>query len=182
MDFDLSACLAGDGAAWDAFVERFSGVIYAAVMRAFKAHGKTTQDDLEDTAQDVFVRLIKDDYKLLRSFDPAKASITTWLTIVARSVAIDRLRRKTPPTTPLGQAHLHLADPAAGGATDHQPLLASLPPDLLSARQKLVLSLIFDRQMEVPQIAQFLGVDEQTVRSTKHKAIQKLRDHLGAKE
>ena len=33
--------------------------------------------------------------------------------------------------------------------------------------------------MEVPEVAGFLGIEEQTVRSIKHQAIEKLRRHFG---
>jgi len=39
-----------------------------------------------------------------------------------------------------------------------------------------VLRLLFDEEMSVSEAAAVLGVDAQTVRSTKHKAIRKLRD------
>ncbi len=100
MDVDLEACIRGDKRAWDAFVDRWAGIIHAAVQRAFQGgRGAAARAEVEDTVQDVFLRLVKDDCRLLRSYDANRASLSTWLTLVARSTAIDRLRRKRPPPT-----------------------------------------------------------------------------------
>jgi RNA polymerase sigma-70 factor (ECF subfamily) len=56
------------------------------------------------------------------------------------------------------------------------------PDSLLSPRQKLVLSMIYDRDLEVAEIATSLGVDPQTVRSTHHKAMLKLRSYFAQDE
>ena len=42
--------------------------------------------------------------------------------------------------------------------------------------------MLYDRDMEVAEIAQALGVDPQTVRSTHHKAMLKLREHFADDE
>ena len=41
-----------------------------------------------DAAQDVFVRLCAGDFRLLKTYDPARASLATWLAVVARSAAV----------------------------------------------------------------------------------------------
>jgi RNA polymerase sigma-70 factor (ECF subfamily) len=71
---DIKQLVRGNKAAWDAFVERFSPVIYSAVRRTLQATGGNN-DDVLDVAQNVFVRLCKNDYRLLRSYDPARASL-----------------------------------------------------------------------------------------------------------
>ncbi len=175
MEIDLDACIRGDKPAWDAFVERWAGVIHAAVQRAFHGgRGAAARAEVEDTVQDVFMRLIKDEYRLLRSYDPARASLSTWLTLVARSTAIDRLRRKRAPTIPLEPDDA----PVASGVREPSADAPQIPLHLLSARHRLVLRLLFDEQMSVAEAAGFIGVDQQTIRSTKHKALSRLRKHL----
>ena len=51
-------------------------------------------DDSNDIAQDVFVRLCKDNCRLLKQFDPQRAGLKTWLGVVSSSVTIDHLRKK----------------------------------------------------------------------------------------
>ena len=87
--------LRGEKAAWDAFVRRYGGLVVAAVRGVAMA-----QPEVEDLTQEVFVRLCKDDFRLLRTYDPARASLSTWITIVARSTARDGLRRRRAETVP----------------------------------------------------------------------------------
>ncbi len=169
MDVDLGACINGDKRAWDLFVERYASLIVAAVARSIR--GRAGRQDLEDPVQEVFVRLVKDDYRLLRSYDPNRSSLSTWLTMVARSVAIDQVRKSRLPTVPLDPQELAAAPPAA-------PPTQTLPVHLLTARQRLVLRMLFDEGLSVAETARVIGVNEQTVRSTKHKALGRLREQL----
>ena len=65
------ALLDGDSAAWGSFVRRYGGLIVAAVRGIAPLPG-----DIEDLTQDVFVRLCKDDFRLLRSYDPGRAALS----------------------------------------------------------------------------------------------------------
>ena len=58
----------------------------------------------------------------------------------------------------------------------------SYPQELLSPRQREILALIYDRDMDVAEIAARLRIDAQTVRSMHHKAMLKLRAHFGVGE
>lgn len=173
QDIDLQALSRGDKRAWDAFVRRYAGLVVAAVRGV--AHERS---DVEDLVQDVFVRLCKDGFRLLKTYDPARAGLSTWLTIVARSTARDTLRRRQLPVTPLDAVPEGLL---AAEASPPQEKLR-LPEGLLSPRQKLVLAMLYDQDMEVVEIAEALGVDPQTVRSTHHKAMLKLRSHFATEE
>ena len=55
-----------------------------------------------------------------------------------------------------------------------------LPEALLSPRQREILAMLYDREMDVADIAKMLGIDPQTVRSAHHKAMLKLRAHFRA--
>jgi RNA polymerase sigma-70 factor (ECF subfamily) len=170
QEIDLSALQRGDKPAWAAFVRRYSALVAAAV-RGFAAQG----GDVEDLAQDVFVRLCKDDFRLMKSYDPARAGLSTWLTIVARSTARDAMRRRR-----IGQVPL---DDVSESALAVEPVMPQeklkLPEDLLSPRQKEIVGLLYERDMDVAEVAEKLGVDPQTVRSMHHKAMLKLRAHFG---
>ncbi len=63
---------------------------------------------------------------------------------------------------------------------DEAPASQTVPLHLLTARQRLVLRILFDDQKTVAEAARVIGVDEQTVRSTKHKALSRLRSHFSA--
>lgn len=175
MEIDLDRCFQGDRSAWESFVHRFSAVIYRAVAGTLTRHGSGFDTaECQDITQDVFLRLIKEDYRLLRSYDPSRSNLTTWLSLVARSTTLDRLRRRQLKLVPLDEQAHPVTDPPERG-----PAAVTVPPGLLSPRQRLVLHLLFDRDLDVAEVAQLLGIDAQTVRSTKHKALAALRRHFG---
>jgi RNA polymerase sigma factor (sigma-70 family) len=168
---DLGELLRGDKGAWEAFVRRYAGLVVAAV-RAIAREAA----EVEDLTQEVFLRLCKDDFKLLRGYDPTRAGLSTWLTIVARSTARDAMRRYRPVSVPIE------AVPETRLAVDPvEPVRKlKLPEALLSPRQREILTMLYDREMEVSEVAAALGIDPQTVRSAHHKAMLNLRAHFQA--
>jgi RNA polymerase sigma-70 factor (ECF subfamily) len=168
----LDRLVAGDKAVWNRFVTRFAPVIFAAVRRKLGPAGRG--DDAEDVAQDVFIRLCARDFHVIRRYDPNRAKLSTWLTVIAHSAAIDHLRRQKARAQPLDSVpeRLLAVDPPK------DPVIINIPPGLLSPRQALVLDMLYQRDMEVAEAAQVLGVNPQTVRSTHHKALIKLRAHF----
>jgi len=152
-------------------VRRYTGLVAAAVRGVAREPA-----EVEELAQEVFFRLCRDDYRLLRSYDPARAGLSTWITIVARSTARDALRRRRPDSVPIEavpEVHLKV------DAVEPVPRL-KLPETLLSPRQREILGMLYDREMDVAEIAAALGIDPQTVRSAHHKAMLKLRAHFKA--
>jgi RNA polymerase sigma factor (sigma-70 family) len=168
---ELEALARGEKGAWEAFVRRYAGLVVAAVRSVAREAA-----EVEDLVQDVFLRLCKDDFRLLRSYDPARAQLSTWITIVARSTARDALRRHRPVMVPIE------AIPEGRLAVDPvEPVRRlKLPEALLSPRQREILTMLYDREMEVAEVATALSIDPQTVRSAHHKAMVKLRAHFKA--
>jgi RNA polymerase sigma-70 factor (ECF subfamily) len=167
--YPLAALLAGDKRAWGAFVRRYAALVVAAVRGV-----APSPSDIEDLTQEVFVRLCKDQFRLLRSYDAARASLSTWITIVARSTARDALRRRRPSLVPIDTVPEALLKV---DAVEPSPKL-KLPEALLSPRQREILGMLYDGEMEVAEVAGALGIDPQTVRSAHHKAMLKLRAHF----
>ncbi|HXV23364.1 MAG TPA: sigma-70 family RNA polymerase sigma factor [Alphaproteobacteria bacterium] len=167
---DLTRLASGDKIEWDRFVRRAGPVIYAALLRRLAPAGAAA--DADDVAQEVFLRLCKPD-RPLAGYDPARASLSTFLTVLATSAAIDHLRRRRPvdPLDSVPEERLAVAAREPVGRVQ-------VPDGLLTQRQRLVLALIYDREMEVAEAAEFLGVNPQTIRSTHHKAMLRLRAHF----
>jgi len=171
QDGDLDELLRGEKEAWGRFVRRYAGLVVAAVRSVAREAA-----EVEDLTQEVFLRLCKDDFRLLRGYDPARAGLSTWITIVARSTARDAMRRYRPVSVPIeavpeGRLAIDPIEPV--------PKL-KLPEALLSPRQRQILTMLYDRDMEVSEVATALGIDPQTVRSAHHKAMIKLRAHFKA--
>lgn len=106
-------------------------------LKIFHARTKEVDEwDVNDVVQEIFVRLIKNDYHLLKTYNPAKASLATWLTIVSRSTTIDFLRRRKLDSVSLEDEDIPVPN-------DHSNSSIDIPSDLLSPRQQLTLTLLF---------------------------------------
>lgn len=150
-------------------------MIYAAVGKKLRPSGHA--EEIDDVAQEVFVKLCRHDFKLLRGFDPARAKLTTFLTVIATTTAIDHLRRQKAQRSGQHQA-LDEVPEAALSVAPVTPERIAIPDGLLSPRQALVMTLLYARDMEGPEAAELLGISPQTVRSLHHKALLRLRAHF----
>ena len=93
--------------------------------------------------------------------------------MVSRSVALDAVRRRRPPSVTLDDA-----PEAAVAVAAVEPTRLKIPAGLLSPRQELILTMLYDRDMDPTEIGTALGIDPQTVRSMHHKALTRLRGHF----
>src|SRR3954469_10998014 len=96
----VARCRAGDQAAWNELVDRFSRYVFAISTQAFRL----PQPDAEDVFQEVFARVYQH-LDRLRSDD----AVRPWIAQLTRRLCIDRLRgsgRESPP-------HLDGVEPAA---------------------------------------------------------------------
>ena len=78
----VGRCRAGEAAAWNELVERFSRYVYAIAVRAYRL----AEHDAEDVFQDVFARA----YERLGSLRD-DAAIRPWLAQLTRNACVDRL-------------------------------------------------------------------------------------------
>ncbi len=79
--------LADDAPAWEAFVHRYAGLIYSVVRRYLRTRDR---DDIRSVMVDVLVNLRR---SKLATYE-GRAALSTWLTLVARSEALEVLRRR----------------------------------------------------------------------------------------
>jgi len=79
----VSRCRAGDEAAWNELVERFSRYVYAISVHAFRLG----PHDAEDVFQDVFARVYEHLDRLRKD-----EAIRPWIAQLTRRLCIDRLR------------------------------------------------------------------------------------------
>ena len=78
----IERCLKGDQRAWDEIVRLYWRKVFNV---AYKFVGR--QDEAEDLAQDIFLKL----FKSLKTFD-RRANFSTWLISVSRNLCIDHYR------------------------------------------------------------------------------------------
>jgi RNA polymerase sigma-70 factor (ECF subfamily) len=184
---DITACMTGDGKAWRRFVSVYAPVIHKAVHYTLQWNGGAAAGlDAQDVTQEVFCRLVSDEFHLLSTYDPARAGMATWLTVVARSTALDCLRARRTERMMRHEPYVEEelaerlwaeAPTPAGSAPDaHEEL--DLPPGLLSRRQSTVLRLLFQDDLDTDEVARTLDIHPKTVRSLKQNALARLRHHF----
>jgi excisionase family DNA binding protein len=107
----LGAVLDGDKRAWREFVRRYEGPLREVVRHATEAIG-AFDDEIDDVLGDFWLRLVEEDFRMLRAFNPSRGSaLLTWLTFHVAQVAHDQFReRHAAQTVPLKRAR-HVPDP-----------------------------------------------------------------------
>jgi RNA polymerase sigma-70 factor (ECF subfamily) len=132
--------------------------------------------------EDVYQQVLLEAWQRGRSFDPARASLRTWLATIARSRAIDHLRRRVPephdPTIPYGSARDQdrtAFEPVAQlvDRVTLEQLTGRLTPE-----EAEVVRLRWQLGMSQRQIAAHTGVPLGTVKSRTASALRRLREML----
>ena len=111
----LERCLARKPQSWEAFVDRFLGLVVHVVNHSAEARGVAiTAEDREDLVADVFCAVIHDDLAILRRFR-GHSSLATYLTVIARRVVVRELVKRRPVASSIpAQDVATSASPSAG--------------------------------------------------------------------
>jgi RNA polymerase sigma-70 factor (ECF subfamily) len=160
--------------------DRFAPTLLALARRILDNHA-----DAEEVLQEVFVQV----WNRSERYDPARSSVSTWLVLIARSRAIDRLRsRKVVERT--HEAGGQAASGAGEGYASPEALenvfiqerhervrheMAALP-----AEQRQVLEMAFYQGLTQSEIAAKAGLPLGTVKTRTLLAMKKLRGVLRA--
>jgi len=123
-------------------------------------------------AEDVYQQVLIEAWQRSPTYDPERASLRTWLATIARSRAIDHMRRRVPEPCDPASLRLHAREPdfdyADRMALDE--LLAQLP----TTEVELV-RLRFEVGLTQRQIAFHTGMPLGTVKSRTASALRRLR-------
>jgi RNA polymerase sigma-70 factor (ECF subfamily) len=90
----LKRCLNRTPGSWNDFVDRFLSLIYHVI--GYTAHLRSVRlrpEDVEDIAAEILVKIVANDFRILREFR-GEASLATYLTVVARRLCIQELVRR----------------------------------------------------------------------------------------
>jgi RNA polymerase sigma-70 factor, ECF subfamily len=180
-DPDLVARAAdGDERAMAGLYDRYGQVLYAV---AYRIVGERA--DAEEVVLDAFAQAWRDAPK----FDAARGSVAGWLTMIARSRALDLARARSRrdrittaaagarPDAPLAMGAVR-PDPSAG--MDHAERRREVRQalDSLSAPQRQAIELAFYEGLSQSEIAERLREPLGTVKTRIRLGMQKLRDAL----
>lgn len=88
----LDRLISGEGGAWRELMDRYGALVAHAVRTTFLRVLKQAEPAfVDDTVQAVWLSLGADGCRRLRQFE-SKASLSTWLTVLATRKALDALR------------------------------------------------------------------------------------------
>jgi RNA polymerase sigma-70 factor (ECF subfamily) len=173
---DIRASLRGDGAAYARLVGRYQQAIAAYLWRFSRDRGRC-----EELVHDVFVEA----YLGLRNFR-GDAPLLHWLRKIATRVGYrywqERTRRQAEASASI-QAwdRAALAEPDALDAAEAAAALHALLRQM-SARDRLVLTLMYLQGCSVAEIAQLSGWSATMVKVQAHRARQRLKKLLAQAE
>ena len=154
----------------EAFAELFSH--FAPRVKSFLMKSGASHDVAEECAQDVMATL----WRKAHMFDPAKASVSTWIFTIARNRRIDMLRkqrRPEPEDLPWGpEAEPDQADAMALQEETDQlgHALAQLPE-----KQRTLIEKAYFGDLSHSEIAAETGLPLGTIKSRIRLALERLR-------
>jgi RNA polymerase sigma-70 factor (ECF subfamily) len=147
----------------------------------FFAYRMRTRADAEDLTQQTFERALK----AWSRYDATKASVGTWLIVIARNLLVDHFRAdrssRQQPLDQLDGGHEALRD--SGRAPD-----LGLEPDLeralqtLNGREREIIALRFGGELTGPEIAETTGLSLANVQQILSRSLRRMRDVLDAKQ
>jgi RNA polymerase sigma-70 factor (ECF subfamily) len=156
----------GDHKALGEFYDQYAGLVNGLAIRILRDPAEA-----EDTVQEVFVQV----WKQAARFDPSRGTPQAWLCTMARTRALDRLRKRTS-----RREEPEEAAPAANPAPRNEEALAvrraldGLPQD-----QRRALELAYYEGLTQSEIAERLAEPLGTVKTRIRTAMIRLRGVLG---
>lgn len=172
----------GDASAFRTLVRRHQRPLYNFVLR--QVHSPSTAEDI---VQDVFVRIVHN----VETFK-AESRFTTWAYTIARNLCIDHLRKRVhrrhpsldAPISEEGGSTLMDAVAGRGEGADRSAINRQLQEHLRSAvealpddqREVFLLRQVSD--LPFKEIAEIVGVGENTVKSRMRYALERLQAAL----
>ncbi len=175
----IDRCLRKEPGAWNDFVDRYMGLIYHVIQHAAHARSRNlSSEDTEDIAAEIFLRIVDEDYAVLRRFKGV-SSLPTYLTVIARRICVKELiRRHREEELGHTSAHRAATDDSAGedaeaiaSAEEVERMLEDLPP-----REAEVVRLYHLKYQNYRQISKKLGIPENSIGPILAKARKRLRE------
>ncbi len=178
----LSRCFEGDKVSWDAFVQRYSRLIYHTIAKTLDRHsGEWSRELVDDLFQDIFLAFVKDDFAHLRRFrGDGGCTLASWLRMVAARRTIDHLRRPKLPAEPFDE---RLHDGPTGSLENflgHEPIQwVAKAVEMLAPRERILIDLLFRQNFAAQDVAAILHLSVGAVYTQKSRILARLRKTLG---
>lgn len=162
----------GNTSALGVLYDRHAGLVYGLALRTLG-----NAQEAEDLAQDIFLNLAKAD-----SYDPRRASLRTYLGILTRSRAIDRIRSRN--TSVAFLERLKLSSQETSNVPFEQVFQTEQSQEVqaaltqLSEGEQQVLQMAYYEGLSQSEIAHRLELPLGTVKTRTRRSLLKLRQAL----
>jgi RNA polymerase sigma-70 factor, ECF subfamily len=161
----LGRLTSGDSRALGEVYDRYAGLVNGLALRILR-----DRTEAEDVVQEVFVQI----WRQAGRFDPARGSPEAWICTMARTRALDRLRRRA--------SRREEPSDSAPGVTEpprtEQALAVRKALDSLSPDQRKALELAYYEGLTQTEIAARLDEPLGTIKTRIRTAMIRLRDVL----
>jgi len=174
----IDRCLGREPGAWNDFVDRYLGLIYHVIQHVAHARSRVvSQADMEDIAAEILLRVVDDDYDVLRRYK-ATSSLPTYLTVIARRVCVREMIKRQREAE-LGHASAHRLN--VNDASDEVESIATAEEvermlEELPEREAEVVRLYHLKFMNYREIGKRLGIPEASVGPILSKARIRLKN------
>ncbi|MEM9908256.1 MAG: sigma-70 family RNA polymerase sigma factor [Cyanobacteria bacterium P01_D01_bin.44] len=162
----------GDLEALGTLYDRYASLVYTTALRSLGDVASA-----EDLTQDVFLTLMHQ-----RTYSPERGALSSYLSLLTRSRAIDRLRAQSTQSKYLNKWQQQ-PSPLEPGPMEHasqqeRNTMVRQALAQLTQQQRQVLELSYYQGQSQTEIAQQLDVPLGTVKSWARRGLLKLRSHL----
>jgi len=164
---------AGDRQALGAVYDRYGGLVYGIALRVLRRRAEA-----EDLTQEIFLTLWRK-----QKFDPQRGKLSSFLSMLTRSRAIDRLRSRQRAQTFVNRWGSVMTDRTSDTPFDSASIeerratvrdaLAQLPD-----KYRQIIDLAYYEGLSQSEIAQRLGIPLGTVKTRSRKGLLTLREQL----
>jgi RNA polymerase sigma-70 factor (ECF subfamily) len=150
----------------------YGGLVLGYLRRALGDQGAA-----EDVHQEVFLEV----WRRGPGYDPDRASLGTWIMLIARSRAIDHLRRRIPePLDPQSPRAGEPEDPAASPDLLVERWAMAVHLARLPEEQARILRMRFHEGLSQTEIAERTGIPLGTVKTYMVRGLRRLRELMEA--
>jgi RNA polymerase sigma-70 factor (ECF subfamily) len=174
----LKGCVSGDKKSWTLFVKQYNQLIYHTIYKTLRINGQPTDpDDINDLFQEVFTSFCENNCKKLRAFDPQKGvKLSSWLRMITVRMIIDHLRKSKPATSLDALPVEPSQDGGQERLLDEESIeLLREVIEQLSTKDKLLIELLYMKELPPEEIAQLLNISPGALYTRKNRVLEKMR-------
>lgn len=180
----VSAMIAGDKAAWKEFSERYDRLVMRCITQVTRKFAALLSDeDVYEIRAAFYVSLLVNDRRRLRTFDPSRARLSSWVGLLASNRAYEllRIRRSAPASEDLDSAKMlavEAPDPFDLTASRERGKLARRAIESLDREDRDFIFAYTMAKMEPAELAARLGISVKTIYTRRFRIESRLVEAL----